>query len=75
MNRQKARAVAGGRSWRPLPATSRQAYMACMSAAIRARDSGDHREALRCEERANHILRYLVADPRTPDQILRDRWR
>lgn len=54
---------------------SRQAYMACMSAAIRARDSGDHREALRCEERANHILRYLVADPRTPDQILRDRWR
>lgn len=49
--------------------------MACLSAAIRARDSGDHREALRCEERANHILRYLVADPRTPDQILRDRWR
>ena len=75
MIRRKARTVAGGRSWKPLPATSRQAYMACLSAAIRARDSGDHREALRCEERANHILRYLVADPRTPDQILRDRWR
>ena len=49
--------------------------MTCVSAAIRARDSGDHREALRCEERANHILRNFLTDTRTPDQILRDRWR
>jgi len=54
---------------------SRRAYMACLSAAIRARDSGDHREALRCNERADHIRRHFLTDTRTPDQILRDRWR
>ena len=50
-------------------------YKALLLAARKAKQSGDYREATRCEERAAYIQREYLRKAKSPAQAAKDRWR